>query len=300
MSLEVFGREIEVLVGPLQEWEGGGEESQALRFFANGSFDQLRIKFNVTKHTLSTSIPTKIEIYNLSSGTRNSLRESGLQIVLKVGWLGEGLSEIFKGSLVNSVSRREGPDIITMLLGMSGFGSISRAIVSKTWNSGSLLVNIIKELGESLPGITTSDNTIKINTPYKMGNQGWSTVGSVKEALDKLARTYGFSWWVSSGVFYALGDMEVFESFKTEISSENGFLLRAEPMLASPMQIQTGISIDSLLKTSIEPGRFVALKSIMNSNLDGDYKVHTVNHNGDSHSDNWSTRIQSWVVVSGQ
>lgn len=297
MSRDFFSREIEVLIGPLQEYKGGGNLASALRFFANGSTDQLRIKFSIPKHALSTATPTKISIYNLSQNTRNFLRESELQVVVKVGWVNDLFRQIFKGSLLNTVHKREGADIVTDLFCLSGFGSTSRATVSKTWSSGTPIIDIVKDLAGLLPGVTVNLDSIKIDLSYKLGNQGWSTVGTVQEALDKLSRVYGFSWWLDLGIFFALDDLESFQGSQVIISTDNGLLLRAEPMLASPFQVQTGISIMSFLHPPIEPGRLIQLKSNLNPDLDGEYKVHTVNHIGDSHSNQWTTQVQSWVVV---
>lgn len=297
MTQKFFGRNIEVLVGPLQEYKGGGDPSQALKFFANGAADQFRIKFTIPKHVISTALPTKVDIYNLSQDTRNFLRESELQVIVNVGWINDSFRQVFKGSLMNTVHVREGADIVSSLLCLAGFGATSRATISRTWNSGVFIKTIVNELAELLPGITINQNSIKINSSFKLGSQGWSTVGTIQDSLDKLARTYGFSWWIDSGIFQALDDEEGFQGNQLIVSTENGLLLRAEPMLASPLQVKTGVSIITFLHPPLEPGKLVQLKSKLNPNLDGEYKIHTVNHTGDSHSDSWLSKVQSWVVV---
>lgn len=296
IDVQPLNRQVEVLIGPLTEWQGSGDAELATRIFGDGSTDNLRVKFTVPKHVVSTASPTVISVYNLGRGIRGALQKSEASVVLNVGWDNVGLIEVFRGSLMNSVSRREGADIVTDLLCLAGFGATSRTILSRAFNSQSLLRNIILSVAKELPGVSVDPKLIKVKD-VSIGNQGYSYCGLSSDFLDKLSRVYGFSWWISNGIFHALDDEQTYSAGRVLISANNGFLLNAEPMLASPMQIQAGTTISSLLNPYIQPGETVELESSVNPTLNGNYKVHSMTHSGDTHGNQWTTNIESWIQV---
>jgi hypothetical protein len=290
-------RVVKVLIGPFEEWRGGGSEDQAIVFTGDGTQSGFRIRFDCHKHVISTSTPTSIEIYNLKKETRNSLQTPGLQVALFVGWLNTELTLLYTGSLLAAPHKRQGPDIITTLLSNAAFGGISRTMISKTFGSGSPIKNIVLNLAKQIPGVSVDPINISITTTTRVGNQGFSFVGPVNEALDRLARVYGFSWWVENKVFYSVEDEKHLAGGKPLISHKNGYLLRAEPMLVTPMQVKSGVSIHSLLHPYIRPGRLIELQSSINPELNNDYVVHSLSHMGDTHGNTWETHCQSWIRV---
>lgn len=299
-------RQVKLFVGPLEEWRGGGNQKQAVIFEGDGTTEKLRIRFEIRKSILSIPQPSQIYIYNLGSAVRKSLQSGtanlekiqerpGANIELKVGWENIPLSTIFRGTLFGCLSEREGPDIITMLSCLAGFGGTSKTIVSQTWSGGTKLSSIVRTLAEKIPGV--SIGTIDI-TEYTIGNQGLSDCAMVQTWLDNLARTYGFSWWIDKGSFYAVDDQRPLIGKEVSISYKNGVLLRAEPMLVGPYSKQNGVSIHSLLDPKIEVGYKVKLESSVNPNINGSWKVHTMTQTGDTHSSEWFCYIDSFWTSS--
>jgi len=292
-----FNRQVEVLIGPLPEWKGGGEQSRAVRLFGDGTPDGLRLKFDIHKHMVTTASPTVISVYNLGPGLRNALKKSGAQIALSIGWQNVGLVSVFKGSVLATVTYRSGADIVTDIMSLAGYGGLSRSVITKAFSGGARLKDLIYNIAKELQGVTTDPKLIDVSDT-KFGNQGWSFAGLASEGLDKLARVYGFSWWIDKGLFHAVDDGRPLKGGSTPvISGKNGFLLRAEPMLASPFQQKTGVTITSLFNPFVEAGKSIRLESENNPDLDGTYKVHTLRHDGDTHSSQWNTNIQSWIVL---
>jgi len=292
-----FLRRVEVIVGPLAEWRGGGDESIGIRLIGDGTPQNFRIRFQVSKHVISTANPSIVSIYNLSPALRKALQNKEARVLLRAGYDNTGMVEVFGGSLLAAVSQRQGPDIVTDLISLAGWGGVVRSAVAKSFSRGISVRDIVIDLAKSIPGVSVDPKLIRI-VDANIGSQGWSFAGPANDALDRIARVYGFNWWIDSGIFHAVGDNAALLTGTTpKISSKNGYLLRAEPMLASPFQVKTGVSISSLFNPYVQPGRFVALESEMNPSLNGQYKVHTLSHNGDTHSSQWSTEIQSWVVV---
>jgi len=295
-SIQPYLRQVELLIGPLPEWKGGGNSKQALRIYSDGSQDGLRISFSVHKHAMTTATPTIVSVYNLSAGLRVALQEPGAQIKMRVGWLNTELVDLFTGSLLAAVHKREGANIVTDLISLAGWGGVSRSITSTTFGKGVLIKDAVSQLANKIPGVTVDPKLINLKNT-RIGSQGLSFVGSTEASLNKLSRVYGFTWWINDGVFYAKNDDRAFASGKVVISYKDGSLLRAEPMLASPMQIQAGVTIQSVLNPLIQPGHMVKLESGLNKKLNRDYVVHTLAHQGDTHGQQWQSMIESWIVL---
>ncbi len=294
-DIQPLSRQVEIKIGPLAEFEGGGSESSAIRMYGDGTNNNLRIKFSIAKHIISTATPTSISVYNLSSGTRRSLQNSQAQIVIKAGWANIGLLSIFKGSLVAAVSHRDGANIVTNMLCMAAMGALSRTTISVTFGIEYPLRKMLISIAKELPNVDIDPKLIDVKDAFT-GNQGLSYAGSTTDLLDRLSRVHGFSWWINDGRFYALDDNKTISKGNVTISSNNGFLLRAEPMLATPWQKQTGTTIESLFNPYIVPGGSVFLNTRINPTLNGFHKVHSMEHEGDTHGDEWTTSIKSWLV----
>jgi len=285
-------RQVEVIIGPLPEYKGGGKESDGIRIFGDGSNDAFRIQFQINKPWL----PSNVRIYNLSASLRNILHTEAAQMIVRAGWKNFDLIDIFRGSLLASFSNRQGADIITELIGFSGWYGKNRAVTSVTFAEGTQLKDAVMQLARQLEGVTVDSKRISLS-PRGIQAGGRSFSEATNEALQKLSREYGFSWGIDLGVFYAIDDHLSFASNSVPvISGRNGYLLRSEPMLSSPIPAVTGVSVSSLFNPYVEVrGQFV-LESIINPELNGTYVAHTVAHSGDTHSNQFNTEIQSWVV----
>ena len=309
MSNQPWLRQVEVIVGPLQEWQGRGDQANAVVIKGDGTNDQLRVRFDIRKSIMSTPDPCHISIYNLGTAARKSLQggkqqvvpgssnkdvlasQTGALVQLRVGWKNVPVQTIYSGTLFAVTSNREGPDIVTTLVCLAGHGSTCRSVASRTWAGGTKLSSIVGALASEFPGITVGRIDIQ---EYTLGNQGWSFCGMAKDGLDNLARAYGFSWWINDRVFYALNDRQVFQATQAVISHKNGTLLRAEPMVVGNFQKQKGTTIRAILNPVVTAGSKVELESAVNPNLDGSYKVHSVAMTGDTHSSDWDMTIESF------
>jgi hypothetical protein len=292
LTISPYLRIAKVDVGPLEEWRGGGNSNLAVSFLGDGTQNSFRIKFNIVKHVVSTGTPSTITIFNLSDGLRKALQKRNIQVSLSVGWANTDLVLLFTGSLLASVSRGA-PDTQTDLICMAGYGGTSRTVISQTYSGGMAVKSIVKDLAQKIPGVTIDPKNIDIPEVKRMGAQGFSFAGPVNESLDKLSRVYGFSWHIDNKVFYALSDKTPFGSGTPLISYKNGFLLKVEPILTSPFQIRSGVTINSMLNPAIKPGGRVQVESKLSPELNNTYAAHSVNYSGDTHSNQWECRIES-------
>ena len=294
-------RQVEVLLGPVEEWRGNtGNTAQQVRLYGDGGLDSLRIKFSVIKHLQSTASPTIIQVYNLSPGLRNSLLTPGIRVELSAGWGSHGLYPLFSGSVLAVSHQRAEADVVTSMYCLAGWGATARAEVSLTFSGGTSVTDLVYVLASSLPGVTIDEQLIRIGERYT-GPQGWSYWGATAGGLDRLAREYGFTWWIDKGVFHAGEDGKPIASSGVVLSEDKGVLFRVEPMLAlsgpeAPRQT-SGISLQCLLNPWMDVGKAYALESKLNTNLNKTYYAHSVRHEGDTHSPQWATSVDSWEVM---
>jgi hypothetical protein len=307
-TLVPYGRRVRVVVGPFTEDLGGRKITRSIEMFGDGSQVGFRIKFNVPKHVYSTAAPTVVSIYNLPQGMKAALADSSeLQVSLYVGWYNTEETLLASGTLLNFVSHRQGPDIITDLIFNPFWSGIMRTMALETYAGGLSVKNVILQLAAKVAGVTVDPRNVIINLEKKIGSQGISFPGNINDALDSLSRVYGFSWRIENKVFYAIEHGSSLTVGKHLISAENGSLIKAEPMLATPMQGPKGVQITSLLNPYIIPGGIIELQSsinqvILRKNYDSlkvnrDYVVHGLKHAGDTHVKTWQTEITSFVVL---
>jgi len=315
-SLQPWIRQVELIIGPLLGWRTGDDavegplQPEVVRIRSNGDLDSLRVRFTVHKHGLGTSVPTHIDVYNLSQTLRNALRTQGLAVVLNVGWQSDSdLTKIFSGNLQASYSRREGPDIITTLLCMDAGGALMRTYVppprvdggdSDLYDyfsaPGTTIKDAVLFLAANFPDVALDPENVQIDDELIIGPGGHSYYGLVMDCLDDLARAYGFSWTVVNGAFRATMDGKPLQGPVVRVDSANGFLLRAEPVFSSVFQVPVGLIIQTMLDPRINPEGVIELVSAVNPSLTGDYMATTVVHSGDTHSTQWVTTSEVMLV----
>ena len=321
-------RRIEVLVGPMMDWERSDLlfdqlAMTATRFYADGTPDNLRISCRIAKHIMTTSTPTTIDIYNLKEETRDQLQQPGLSVVVNAGWENSAMFNLASMSLFSAVSRRQGPDIITTISGLAGYGGMNRTIVSESFNQGANLKQVIMSLARKIPGLSVEEANIIVDPTIEFGSAGYTTQGPVRDALNRLGRTYGFTWNVNDGKFWAYtnlftaktgkpteygewlqDDIRKRQNTAIDVSAATG-LSRVELALVpgaseqlAKVNTYTGVTTYSTFNPLIQPGRFIRVTSITNPDKDKTqfYMCHTVDHRIDSHGMDAETVANTLMV----
>lgn len=284
-----FIRNAELLIGPLAEDQGGGATSEAFRLFADGSLaGGLRIRFSVSKTILGAPNISRIEIYNMSRESRARIRTSLTAVRLNVGWANAGLRSLVRGGVLSAVTSKQGPDIVTTLNVMDGYGGQVKGVVARSYKSAAQVSDVVRDIAGTMPGVGLGE----VDIAGRLGPRGRAFSGRSADELDKLAHEYGFSWSVQDGVFQAVKDDRSLPGI-VRVSNQLRNLISAQPILSGPMQIESGVDIEATLDARTKPGARVQLESGVNPDLNGTYKIHNVDFSGDTHAAQWSMRIQS-------
>lgn len=285
-------RNIEVLVGPLADFEGGGNPNDGLRIASDGSRENLRAAFSIRKTLQSVANEGAVTIYNLPRESRERMRRGLTRVRVMAGYANTGTMVVGNGGLLDAVHTNQSGTWVSELPFYDGFGGIARGVVNRTFTSGVTVANVIRTLVEqNMPGVTVG----RIDVDGTIARGGYAMSDRTADVLDDLATQYGFSWSVQNGVFQALSDQRVFGRV-FEISFENRNLISASPITqdAADIRFQTGVEIVAILDARVSPGDSIDLTSSSNPQVNGRYKVHAVQFDGDTGDVSWTMTIQSY------
>ena len=283
-----FIRNARLLIGPLREDEGGGPEDQALEIYSTGDRDGLRVKFNVKKTMLGPPNLSTIEIYNLSRDRAETINKTMSRVRLDIGWNNVDLALLTQGSIKSSVTERRGADLVTTLTLLDGWGGQVTGFTNRSYGKNRPVSEVVRNIAGNLPGVSIGD----IDVDGTIGNSGYVVSDRSADALDRLAGQYGFSWSIQNGVFQAVSDQRAL-SRTVELSTRARNLIKATPVLNGPFQIQTAVEIEAIINPVVTPGHQIVLNSDINPKLNGAYKVHEVDFDGDTFDNSWNMRIRS-------
>lgn len=273
-----FLRRCELLVGPLADWQTNNP-AQALRIVADGSNSRLRVAFTANKTVTGEPNKTDLLLYNLSKETRQAIRANSTKVQILAGYASDTSSTgvVCNGGVLAVYSERQGPDIVTRLTVLDGWGGISRGAYSRAFAGGVPLGDVIRDVARNLPGVALG----QIDVDGALGPKGASLGGSSQAVLNRLADTHGFSWSVQDGVFQAIADRRTTGRSFTFTSGNN--LLSAVPLFNGPLQAKVGVQVTALFDARMRPGDEMRVQSQVNPSVNGTYKATSVTLTFDTH-----------------
>ncbi len=286
-------RQVELIIGPLAEFEGRGNTNEAFRIFSSGRTSDLRVQFTARRTIGGAPNQTDLVITNLSEDSRARFLNRLTRVEISAGYQqgeGAGLRKVASGAITSTQPVDNPPDIETLITALDGFGGMSRGVFRKSFGPGVAVADVVRDIASSMPGVTIGSETLNIEG--KLGASGRTFAGRAAEILDNLAAQWGFSWSVQSGVFQAVDDTTPLAKVHT-LSYRDGSLRSVKPLLSGPMQIQTGVEIVGALNPRINPGEQIRVESKINPSLDGVYTVHEHDLAGDTHGETWESVYRS-------
>jgi hypothetical protein len=236
-------RQVELLIGPLAEFEGRGNAREAFRIYSAGRKDDLRVQFSARRTLGGAPNQTDLIITNLSEDSRGRLQTRLTRVELSAGYLegaDAGLETVATGAITSALPVDNPPEIETVITALDGFGGMSRGVFRQTFGPGVTIADVVKSAAASMPGVTIGSEVM--NLVGKLGSSGRSFAGRSAELLDDLAAQWGFSWSVQNGVFQAVDDTKPLSTTHV-LSHRDGTLRSVKPLLTGPMQLQTGVEI---------------------------------------------------------
>lgn len=246
------------------------------------------IEFDITRNTLTSANVCQIRLYNLSEVNRNRIRKNAgnysnfIFVHLRAGY-GENLATIFKGSISEAWSVREGVNFITQMECYDGGPAYTNGYTNRTFPARTTERDIIISLIKTLP--STELGTVG---PYtNVLTRSASYDGSTTQILSELT---GGGFFIDNGKANALKSGEYIANTGeiTVISAESG-------LLGTPILENNLMRFDMLFEPSLNIGNLVLLKSSTLNNFNGQYKITAVKHRGMI-----SASVAGTVITSGE
>lgn len=274
-----FLRRCEITIGPLADQQGGGNVRNALLIVADGTQQRLRAAFSASKTLTGEPNKTEVLVYNLSRETRQAIRGNLARVRVTAGYSSDpaSMALVASGALLSAVHYREGPDIVTHMTVLDGYGGLVYGVFSNSYAGGTPLNTIVRDVAQSMPGVEVG----QVELPGVVPSKGVALAGAPNAQLNKLGDQHGFSWSVQNGVFQAIDDRRDTGRMHSFDSDYN--LMSCMPLLNGPLQMQAGVEIQAKFDARVKPGDRMRIRSTIAPNLSGEYKVTSVNLSFDSH-----------------
>lgn len=251
-----------------------------------------RIVFSGDKSDKADLNKMTLKIYGLSEDKRRKLvRDSdekdsnGAQsnqyfpIDLKIGYQ-DRVETIFRGSVDQAFSVREGAQFVTTLICLDGGHDFLRGFVSTSVTSKGAAVDAV---------LGTMPNTKK----GKIGAQAditrpkilvGNSMATIQDMLDPDQR-----WFIDDERLNILGGNEVVSGYVPVVSAETG-------LINTPEADKKEVTFTTFLNPSIKVGGLVRLISATAPHLNGVYKVSLITYSGDFDGSDWSQKVTAEIA----
>lgn len=276
---------------------------------------QFRIKFTVDQATVSKPTTAEITVYNISpdtikkipAPTNRAVANQSIIVILEAGYQ-ENHAVIFKGYLWwKTVGRESATETYLKLVCSSGSMASHYAVVNASIPKGATQNDIFKIVAQSMNdnGVQTPETPILMATQLPRGKVVYKMT---KDAMQGLADTNSFDWYVGSDGFKAVPKGESYDPKEVAIilNSDTG-------MLGRPTMTTVGVNVSCLLNPRINVGSIVQIDNAkiikqtystevdsvaqnfastdFYSDADGLYKVIARTHQGDNRGNEWATTL---------
>lgn len=266
-----------------------------------------QITFNIKKDNNKDPNQGEITVFNLSDDTVNYINRSirnNLAVALAVGYEGQELMMIFKGTVQWVSDTFNGTERRTVLHCLDGGINISEARTSRSYPKGTKVKTIVSDLVKDLG---TTEGNIHIDTDETVSSSV-AMCGNTSHYLESICRGIDHNVSIQDGSVYVTPRSQMSGARSAYISPETGLIGSPEPFHndIKPAAKTTkkskkakkptdGVKFRCQINGAILPEKTIWLKS---RNYDGGFKVVSVTHTGDKEGREWITEVESVSVSS--
>lgn len=261
---------------------------------------QLRVVFSAVMNYTENLGTLDLAIYNLSKATKVL---QGQSIALKAGYdeTSETFQTIFNGRVTTVFTEREGANVITRVLCRSGTVD-DRGSLDKTLGKNVTATQVLDQIGNTFGvAIEYQKEQFKDGTVYY---RGISLEGDIRKQLDCLGKSAEFCWCHDgtkvvidrpkkkrTGVVHEVSLKTGLIGMPEESSDNTGVIVNVTTRLNPALHIGCLIDLKSQYAT-FNTGNMYLTPPQHGGNLDGQYKVMTIAHEGDSWGEVWRTKLE--------
>lgn len=213
--------------------------------------EDLRIDFQATRDIGSKQNTGSAVIWNLSRENRGKLGEEFDTLKIEAGYENEEFGIIFHGAIRDVTIEREGADTRSLIECGDGDKGINKGAVSKTFPAGTKPKEVLEYLASQMPDVEVG--TIIGMDDLPAYERPITLYGYAAREADEIGRQHGVYWSIQSGTFEAIKSDQYINDVVV-ISSESG-------LVGTPKVTDKGVSLRSLLRPAVGPGRVIDVRS---------------------------------------
>lgn len=304
--MPLFRREYKLIVGNAGEQETGS------------LIEDLQITFKVTRTSDAAKNKATMRVFNLSPDTRARFEDSDDDetnnpvVILQTQYAEDvsdssstrGFQTVFTGQVVNAITSKVGPDLITQIEAQDGYVPLREGLVGQLPNPAGrnfpagttrrvVLNQLITDLGVPVGEIRDGGS---LDARFE---NGVTIEGPIRLALDSLLDAVNVDWSIQDDSFVAI---------RKDLASDEQILVLSPStgMIGSPQakkgkanrttgaenESSAGIKVKSLLSPTLLPNRRVRVISEQYPDPGTIFKATKVTHSGDFRGTNWTTEAE--------
>ena len=249
--------------------------------------DHLRVTFSIKKTLTSDPNAAEISIYNLNDSNRNLIATKQYHLLeLSVCYKDDMLRLIFCGDIINVENKLNDKDIITVLRCGDGYKAFTEKTIIKTVAKGQTDNDLLNEAANSF-GIQKGS----INLPNdRVLPRGKVMMCDTREVMHEIAINQNADWFIQDGQLF------IIPKNKGLANNEGWVISRTTGMIGIPQKNNEEVEVKTLCNPHYKVGSIVRIESRV-SECNGDYKIKSIEHNGDLYGSNWYSKL---VCTSGE
>ena len=249
--------------------------------------DHLRVTFSIKKTLSSNPNAAEISIYNLNDSNRNLIATKQYHLLeLSVCYKDDMLGLIFCGDIINVENKLNDKDIITVLRCGDGYKAFTEKTIIKTVAKGQTDNDLLNEAANSF-GIQKGS----INLPNdRVLPRGKVMMCDTREVMHEIAINQNADWFIQDGQLF------IIPKNKGLANNQGWVISRTTGMIGIPQKNNEEVEVKTLCNPHYKVGSIVRIESRV-SECNGDYKIKSIEHNGDLYGSNWYSKL---VCTSGK
>lgn len=254
----------------------------------------LRVEFKATKSLEKEPNALDMKITNLARTTRDQFKGKGVPVIVTAGYPGNE-AVIFSGDsrTIDHIDTGQA-EFITHVQCGDGERAYRYARFSAGFGPGTAVVDVIRACAKS-----TSLNLGNLEDALAAGgfrgnlsqfSRGFTAKGKSMEVFDQLMKTVGFTWSIQSGALQILKAGKAVSAGAVLISRDTGMVGSPDSAAPDKKGGKPVTKVKTLLQPQVHCGRVIKIES---QGVNGQFVVQKLEHEGDSHGNNWFTNIEA-------
>lgn len=265
----------------------------------------IRVQFAVEKDLTKETNKSALSLYNLSEDSRNRIEVADRKVEIWAGYQDNtGPVRLFVGTVTQSETKENDKDVETKLTLADGNVAIRDTAFSLSFAPGTSGNRVLQTIANAMGLPLVLGEGVQFGTFVN----GYSFVGTAREALDGVCYHSGCSWSVQNDSLQVIMNGGVFANRGLVFSAGSGLIgsperiIRANPKTDKDTpkrrrrqkaqkekpEKQSGWKIKTLLAPTVTPGDAVKVESRI---ITGWFRVESVKHQGDTHGGDWISEM---------